>query len=356
MPTEFARLLLGWYREHARGLPWRGVTDPYAVWVSEIMLQQTRVETVLDYYARWMARFPTVQALAEAEEQEVLRLWEGLGYYSRARSLHRAAREVMARFDGHLPSTRAELETLPGIGRYTAGAIASMAFGKDEPALDGNLRRVLARVFDIDIPIDSPQGMQKLEELFRRNLPPGQAGDFNQAMMDLGSAICLPRSPACVSCPVEELCRAKMLGLQEQRPVMKERQPIPHYTVTAAVLQQDSRVLIAKRLPNGLLASLWEFPGGKQEPGETLPACLKREIREELGVEIEVGAELGVFKHAYTHFKATLHAFTCRLIDGEPRPLAATELRWVLPAELDQFPMGKLDRRIALVLSTTDKI
>lgn len=356
MSTEFARLLLGWYKENARDLPWRGISDPYAVWVSEIMLQQTRVDTVRDFYRRWMNQFPTVQTLAEAEEQEVLRLWEGLGYYSRARSLHRAAQEVMTRFGGKLPSKRAELESLPGIGRYTAGAIASIAFGADEPALDGNLRRVLARVFDIDIPIDSPQAKRRLDELLQEHLPPGQAGDFNQAMMDLGATICTPRSPVCETCPVMGICLSYRKGVQESRPVLKMRQPVPHYTVTAAVIRRGEKVLIARRPPNGLLGGLWEFPGGKQEPGETLTACLEREIQEELGAHIVVGEKVGVFKHAYTHFKVTLHAFVCQLTDREPHPLEASDLSWVLPEELENFPMGKIDRKIALVLSSGPKI
>lgn len=356
MPTEFAQLLLGWYAKHGRDLPWRRTRDPYAVWVSEIMLQQTRVETVTGYYQRWMTRFPTVTALAQAEEQEVLQMWEGLGYYSRARSLHRAARELISSYDGKLPASRAELEQLPGIGRYTAGAIASIAFGMDEPALDGNIRRVLARVFDLAMPLDSPQGRQQLDQIMAEHLPAGRAGDFNQAMMDLGATLCIPRSPQCEACPVAGICRARSLGVQEQRPVGKARRKVPHYTVTAAVIQRDGRVLIAQRPANGLLGGLWEFPGGKQEPGERLTECLEREILEELGTGIEVGTELGVFKHAYTHFKVTLHAFFCTLKGSEPQPVEASDLRWVKPQELAAFPMGKIDRNIALVLSSKAKI
>lgn len=356
MPTEFARLLLGWYAEHARDLPWRDAADPYAVWVSEIMLQQTRVDTVIGYYQRWMTRFPTIQALAQSEEQEVLQLWEGLGYYSRARSLHRGAREVMVRFDGNLPATRVELETLPGIGRYTAGAIASMAYGQDEPALDGNLRRVLSRVFNIAVPIDSPQGQQRLDQLMAEHLPRGQAGNFNQAMMDLGATLCIPRSPDCGKCPLTPICQARLSGLQEERPVKKNRPRVPHYDVTAAVIHRNGQVLIAKRPANGLLGGMWEFPGGKQEPGEALTECLQREIMEELGTQIEVGPELGVFNHAYTHFKVTLHAFYCALTGVEPQPVEASDLRWVLPSDLAAFPMGKIDRKIALVLSSEDEI
>ncbi len=347
MSETIAQLLLSWYRQNARQLPWRGSPDPYAVWVSEIMLQQTRVDTVIPYFQRWMARFPSVAALAEAPLDEVLRLWEGLGYYSRARNLHRAAQVVTAQYGGQLPAERAALEKLPGIGRYTAGAIASMAFGQDEAALDGNIRRVLARLFDVALPARSPAGEARLWELARQVLPPGEAGDFNQALMDLGSSICTPRSPACLVCPLISVCRARQLGVQEQRPVLSARGAVPHLTVTAAVLRRDSQVLIAQRPPQGLLGGMWEFPGGKLEPGESLPEGLRREIREELAAEIEVGDELGVFEHAYTHFRVTLHAFFCRLSAGEPTALEASQIRWVTVPELAAFPMGKIDRQIS---------
>lgn len=356
MPTEFTRRLLAWYTLNARALPWRGHADPYAVWVSEIMLQQTRVDTVIPYFERWMKRFPIIKDLAKAEEQDVLHSWEGLGYYSRARNLHRAAREVMSRFGGQLPASLGDLESLPGIGRYTAGAIGSMAFGLDAPALDGNLRRVLARVFNLAMPIRSPEGEQALARLLVEHLPAGQAGDFNQSLMDLGATVCLPRSPDCEHCPIADICQSRQLGIQEQRPVMAERRAVPHYTVTAAVIQRGGQLLIAQRPPDGLLGGMWEFPGGKQEPGETLAECLEREIREELGTAVTVGAEVGVFRHAYTHFKVTLHAFYCTLAEGEPRPVEVSALRWVEADDLATFPMGKIDRQISLHLSKALKI
>jgi A/G-specific adenine glycosylase len=346
-PREFARLLLDWYGQHARRLPWRDQPEPYRVWVSEIMLQQTRVETVRPYFERWMELFPTITVLASASEQTVLQAWEGLGYYSRARNLHRAARQVVEEYAGQIPGERELLEKLPGIGRYTAGAISSIAFGKDEAALDGNIRRVLARVYNMSIPARSPLGERRLWELAELTLPAGMAGDFNQAMMDLASSICTPRSPACLICPLRELCAARALGLQETLPVLEGKAPVPHYTVTAAVIQRNTKVLIAQRPPNGLLGGMWEFPGGKVEPGEELHQALEREIREELDAGIEVGGEFGIYQHAYTHFKVTLHAFLCQLAQEEPRAIEASEIRWVTPGQLVDYPMGKIDRLIA---------
>ena len=349
--SDFSRLLLEWYTSSARSLPWRNDPQPYAVWVSEIMLQQTRVDTVLPYFLRWMERFPTIADLAAADVQEVLQVWEGLGYYSRARNLHEAARQVVAEFDGRLPAERDELDRLPGIGRYTAGAIASIAFGRDEIALDGNLRRVAARIFDIALPARSPQGEALLLENLQKNLPSGRAGDFNQAMMDLGSSICTPREPDCPHCPLLPVCQAAALGVQLERPVLDRRPASPHYLVTAAVIRRGKVVLITRRPAKGLLGGMWEFPGGKLEAGETLSGCLAREIREELGVEIHVGQEIGVFRHAYTHFKVTLHAFEAVLLSGEPQALHADDLKWATVEELSTFPMGKIDRQISKVLA-----
>ena len=346
--SPLAEKLLPWYRQHARRLPWRDHPDPYAVWVSEVMLQQTRVETVVPYYQRWMERFPTIRALARVSLQDVLSIWEGLGYYSRARNLHAAARQVVAEYDGRLPRDPRALQKLPGIGRYTAGAIASIAFGMDEPALDANVRRVLARLFNVEQPERSSAGEGRLWQLAQENLPPGQAGDFNQALMDLGSAICTPHNPDCPVCPLAELCQARALGLQEARPVRLPKPEKPHYLVTAAVIQKGDYVLIAQRPPEGLLGGLWEFPGGKTEPGETLEESLRREICEELAVDVEVGNPFGVFHHGYTHFRVTLHAFLCRLKNGaQAQPIQVHDLRWVSSTDLSNYPMGKIDRQIA---------
>ena len=273
--TDFSDRLLDWYAHHARDLPWRGHRDPYAVWVSEIMLQQTRVEAVIPYFMRWMERFPNVRVLAASTEQEVLSLWEGLGYYSRARNLHKAARIIVNEYGGDLPRDVTLLRKLPGIGRYTAGAIASMAFGLDIPTLDGNLRRVFARVFNVGEPADAPAGEKILWELAERNLPKGHAGDYNQALMDLGASLCLPRKPACQLCPLRDLCKARALGNQEQRPVLKPKARVPHYTVTAAVLRREGKILLAKRPSKGLAGRHVGIPR-RQSRGWRKPRNLSR--------------------------------------------------------------------------------
>lgn len=346
IPTMADRLL-AWYAVHGRQLPWRGRSDPYAIWVAEIMLQQTQVGKVIPYYTRWMERFPDLTTLAIASQQEVLRLWEGLGYYSRARNLHHAAQIVRDEYNGLLPRQVHELRSLPGIGRYTAGAIASIAFGEDQPTLDGNIRRVLARVFDVRLPARSRESEQVLWDLAASNLPPGKAGKYNQALMDLGATICKPRLPDCPRCPLKDICQAYALGVQAERPVTFRKPATPHYNVTAAVIWRDGQALIGQRPSRGLLGGLWEFPGGKLEPGEDLASALYREIEEELGVGIRIDQPIGTYRHAYTHFGVTVHAFECTLLGGDPSPLHHNKIAWVLPAEMASFPMGKIDRLIA---------
>ena len=345
--------LLPWYDRHSRQLPWRTDPQPYRVWVSEIMLQQTRVDTAMPYFERWLERFPNIAALAQADQQDVLVMWEGLGYYSRARNLHRAARTVMSEFGGELPAEVSELKKLPGIGPYTAGAIASIAFGKPEALVDGNVRRVLSRYFDLDFPVDTPAGKRRIWALAQENVPADRPGDYNQALMELGALVCRPKSPDCGACPLADGCLARRNGAQELRPVLAPRKGTPHYVVTAGVVRENGLVLIAQRPEDGLLGGMWEFPGGKIEPNEDLESCLRREFHEELGVNLVVNEKLGVFRHAYTHFSVTLHAFEARLDPSGQvvKPLAVADFRWVAPDSLTEYPMGKIDRQIASQIS-----
>lgn len=344
---SLSQRLLQWYAIQARDLPWRKSQDPYRVWVSEIMLQQTQVAAVIPYYQRWLKRFPTLKALADAPLADVLSHWEGLGYYSRARNMHKAAQQVLAQFGGRLPSTLEELRGLPGIGRYTAGAIASIAFKQDTAVLDGNVKRVLARVFNLTDDVKSPAGEKKLWELAESLVPPGEAGDYNQAVMDLGATICIPQNPTCLLCPLLGMCESQTLGVQNERPVVKRKPPTPHYNVAAAIIKHRGRFLITQRPLDKLLGGLWEFPGGKQEPNERLSECLAREIKEELGMHIEVGEQRLTLKHAFTHFKITLHVFEATWISGDPQALEVAAFKWVRPSEFDDYAMGKTDRQIA---------
>ena len=336
--------LLTWYRKNGRTLPWRGLHDPYAIWVSEIMLQQTRVETVIPYFNKWMQRFPNIKTLARASETDVLNAWEGLGYYSRARNLLKAAQHVLEQHHGELPQDLDELRNLPGIGRYTAGALASIAFKLDQPTLDANLRRVFTRLFNIEVPADSAAGEKILWDLAAEHLPKGHAGDYNQALMDLGANICIPKNPKCELCPLTEICQALAKGVQELRPVMKPKKDRPHYFQAAGAIIENTKVLLAKRPAKGLLGGMWEFPNGRieAEPAKELENTLEREY----SLRVQRGAALGVIRHAYTHFKTTVYAFECKPISIS----TSDTLKWIHLLELDNFPMGKVDRQIANIL------
>ncbi len=335
--------LFAWFAQHARDLSWRRERTPYRVWVAEVMLQQTQVTKVQEYYERFIARFPTVAALAEAPLEDVLKQWEGLGYYSRARALHRAAQVIVAEHNGELPTDVEALRRLPGIGAYTSGAIASIAFGIPAPAVDGNVRRVMARVLAWAEP-----DAAGLEVAVRVWMPVEAPGAFTEALMELGATLCRPKSPQCLLCPWRDLCQARALGQPEAYPTPRSRKPIPHYDVVAAVtVRDDGRVLVARRRQDDMLGGLWEFPGGKREDGETLPAALRREMREELDVEVTVGEALTVVEHAYTHFRITLYAFACRLVAGEPACIDCDDFRWATLEEIAALPMSVADRKIA---------
>ena len=337
--NRFAPALLAWYDHVAAVLPWRGSGDAYRVWLSEIMLQQTQVETVKPYYARFLAAYPTLD--------DVLKLWEGLGYYSRARNLHRAAQTVAADYGGQFPATTDELQKLPGIGRYTAGAIASIAFGQRAPVLDGNVIRVFSRLLDLPDDVTQPATQAQLWRTAEDWLPHERVGDYNQALMDLGRLICKPRLPLCSACPIRDHCLAFQRGTQHERPVKKPKAETPHYDVTAGLIwNEQGELLITQRPLDGLLGGLWEFPGGKLEAGETLIECLKRELREELAIEVDVGDLYTRVRHGFTHFRITLHAFTCRHIEGEPQALGVRAWAWVSPEALAAYSFGKADRQI----------
>lgn len=348
---QFVELLLNWWDQGHSDLPWRRSKDPYAIWIAEVMLQQTQIATVTPYYKRWMARFPTVSAVVQAPLDDVLKVWEGLGYYRRARNLHAAAAIILDMYNGHLPDTVSELMKLPGIGRYTAGAIASIAFGRQVPVLDGNIIRVLSRLTDLEEDVTKSHTRKELWQLASDIVPAEKTGDYNQALMELGQRVCVPSTPQCIGCPVSNFCLARERGTQYERPVRPPRKHIPHYDVVAGVIRHsqisaDAKFLIARRPLDSMLGGLWEFPGGKVEASENYEEALRREIAEELAIDIRVGRYLTEVKHAYTHFRITLHVFYAEHIKGIPQHIGVADHAWVSLSDLERYAFAATDLRI----------
>lgn len=339
----FADDLIAWYEANGRDLPWRNTKDPYAIWLSEVMLQQTQVNTVLPYYEKFLRLFPTVQALADAPADTVLKAWEGLGYYSRCRNLQKAAQVIAFERGGQFPDTLEGMLALPGIGRYTAGAVLTFAFGQRQPILDGNVKRVLARIYNLD---DDPAVLESTLWKHSEALL-AQAADpypFNQGLMELGATTCLPQNPRCMLCPVQAHCEAFAAGTQHELPRKAVKKATPHHHIAVGVIWHEDKMLIQQRPAEGLLGGLWEFPGGKQESGEVLEATVTREITEELGIEVTVGEKIATVKHAYTHFIITLHAYHCQYVSGTPEPKAAQGWRWVTLEELSDYAFPKANK------------
>jgi A/G-specific adenine glycosylase len=341
------RQLVRWFEREHRPMPWRSDPSPYKVWISEIMLQQTQVVTVIPYFDRFVTRFPSFKVLAQADLQEVLKLWEGLGYYSRARNLHQAARSIVETYGGKPPRTAESLRELPGIGAYTAAAIASIAFGEPVPSVDGNVLRVCSRLWGIDTPMRD----KALADDVRARLTPlirtVNPSHFNQAMMETGALICKPHTPHCGQCLLSRHCVAFKKKLTAVLPVVEKAAKVPRYRVAVGVIWKKGRLLIARRRENQMLGGLWEFPGGKLQKGETPEQAVTREIKEETGLVVRVGAAYATVNHAYSHFKITLTAFRCEWVSGRAHPKASEELKWIAPGELSDYPMPRANRRIA---------
>jgi A/G-specific adenine glycosylase len=364
--------LLPWFAENRRDLPWRKNRTPYRVWVAEIMLQQTRVDTVIDYYRRWMKTFPSWKALAAAQS-DVLKCWEGLGYYSRARNLHAAAKIIVAEhnsFSKHwrksfqpleknsqppykgFQSLEDFLKKLPGVGNYTASAIASLAFNEDAAVVDGNVIRVLSRLFAFGGDTKDAAGKKRMQAWADELLVKGHSAAFNEAMMELGALVCLPKNPKCPECPMNKVCAAYTKGKPSAYPVMKKKAKVPHIVVGAAVtMNRKGEVLIAQRRQGDMLGGLWEFPGGKLEPGETIEECVARELQEELGIRTVVGAHFMTVKHAYSHFTMTMHVYFTKIISGRPRPIHCADYAWVKVPDLGKYAYSKADLQVVARLT-----
>ena len=353
-PPALTASLLAWWAEQGRpGIPWKLLTggvpptpeqdlDPYGIWIAEVMLQQTQLAVVLPYWECWMATFPTVEALAAASLEEVRLQWQGLGYYSRARRLHESAMLLVGR---PWPRSLEDWMALPGIGRTTAGSILSSAFNASLPILDGNVKRVLARL------TAHPKPPSRDQALFwswsEALLDPVRPRDVNQALMDLGATVCTPRSPSCEACPWRLHCAAYASGDPCRWPVTDAPKPLPFQVIgVGVVLNAAGEVLIDQRLEEGLLGGMWEFPGGKQEPGESIETCIARELKEELGITVMLGEELITVDHAYSHKKLRFVVHLCTWESGDPQPLASQQVRWVRPEDLGNYAFPAANARI----------
>ncbi len=373
------RTLLRWHAGVRRDVPWRQTEDPYRILVAEYMSQQTQLERVRAYYERFLRRFPDVRTLARASLNEVRKAWEGLGYYARARYLHEAARRIMREHGGRIPDDPARLLALPGCGPYTAAAIASIAFGRPVPVLDGNVRRVICRILAIE---EDPR-RRAIERQLRDFVAAliavggnaeGGARAINQALMDLGALICRPRAPHCERCCWRFACRAWQFASPMAFPVKSATPKRPHHEIAVGVIWRhppardetppprwrkarrdfESEVLLAQRREGGLLGGLWEFPGGKRESGESLRRCCAREIEEEVGLRVRVGRRLMTIRHAYSHFRITMHVFECHPLEGSPRALGCQKVRWVRRSQLWRYPFPAANRRIIEALQEGD--
>lgn len=342
--TTLQESLLTWFSKNQRDLPWRRTYDPYQIWISEIMLQQTQMDRVTNFFIRWMEEFPDLETLANSSEHVVLKCWEGLGYYSRARNILKTAKLILNHHQGQIPDSRKLLQELPGIGPYTAGAIASIAYNRDVPVVDANVERIFARLFDIDLIASSPEAKMVNWNKATELLPQGQAKNFNQALMELGALICRPKNPKCSLCPLSSHCLALQYGIVGERPVPKKGSKIIPIDMATGVLCHDGLIFIQQRLADDVWGSLWEFPGGRLEKGEEPEQTVVREFLEETEFKVEVESKITTTVHHYTRYRVTLHCFLVDLaqVDSDPILHAAQDFHWI-PFEALQnyaFPAG----------------
>jgi len=339
------KALISWYLANQRDLPWRKNNDPYHIWLSEVMLQQTQVKTVTPYYRRFLQRFPDLERLARANLQEVLKVWEGLGYYARARNLHRTAGIVLNQYHGIIPNKWQDLRKLPGVGDYIAAAVLSLAFGKSYPVVDGNVKRVLARLFVMKEPVNKSASIKVFKEVSGQLLSPRKPGTFNQAMMELGSMVCKPQHALCSTCPIQRMCRAYQSGRIGEYPKKLKKSPSPQYNIAVGVVFKNGRVLITRRKSEGLLGGLWEFPGGKIKNNEKSEEACIREIKEEANLLVRVDSLLSRIKHSYTHFKIVMDVFCCSYVSGRVKLNGPVDHRWIKLGKLDDYPFPRANHK-----------
>jgi A/G-specific adenine glycosylase len=337
--TAIGRCLAAWYAANRRDLPWRQTTDPYGIWISEVMLQQTQVKSVLPYYQRFIRRFPDVFSLSRADFQTVLKLWQGLGYYSRARNMHKAAGIIVAERDGKFPDDWKGARQLPGIGDYIASAVLSIAFGRPHAVADGNVKRVLGRLLQVERPVNLAASHRLYRDLATRLLDREHPGDHNQAMMELGALVCTPRKPDCPQCPVSKFCRALKSGVTQDYPKRIKRLSLPQRHVAVGVVQKKGRILLVQRSEPGLLGGFWEFPGGAVGlDGEPRSACAEQ-VKGTVNLDISVELHVATVGHTYTHFKLRMEVYLCRWHAGRVFLRGPSGFKWLFPSQIDGLPL-----------------
>lgn len=342
--SGFSKDLLEWYYLQSHNMPWRGTLDPYHIWLSEVMLQQTQVQTVKPYYHRWLEKYPSVEDVADADENELLKVWEGLGYYARARNFQHACRTVVDEFNGAVPDQPDQFMKLKGVGPYTNAAVQSIAFQHSLPVVDGNVKRIASRIMKLETPPD--KHIQTITNFLTQHIPEDVPGDFNQALMDLGRQICTAATPKCNRCPVAQFCRAYVDNVVDKYPVKIQTKEKPHVNIAVGVIWKSEEVLIAKRKSSGLLGGLWEFPGGKIEPGENAESCVLREVKEELGLDVKLGAAIGAIEHAYSHFSLTMTAYNCQYTSGIPQAISCADWCWLDRDQFDRLAFPKANHKL----------
>ena len=335
--------LLDWYDANKKPMPWRDVDNIYYIWLSEIMLQQTQIKTVIPYYYKWLENFPTIQDVAMSKEEEILKIWEGLGYYSRALNFFHASKTIINKHNGVIPRSQDDFMKLKGVGKYIDAAVRSIGYNDVVPTIDGNVNRVVSRLLCLNNP---PQKeYNKIYNFLMNIINTDRPGDFNQALMDLGRDICKPKKPICNKCPISISCNAYNKKQISKYPVKIKPKKIPHYNIAVGVVWKDNNILIAKRKVGGLLGGLWEFPGGKLYKNESSAECVIREIYEETGVRVELKEFISTIKHKYSHFSISLDSFHCIYKNGDPKPKSATEIKWISPTEISKFPFPKANHK-----------
>jgi len=345
---HFSKSLLHWYDSNKRDLPWRKTNDLYKIWLSEVMLQQTRVDTVVPYYLQWVEKYKSTRSVAKADDQKLLKLWEGLGYYSRCRNFHKACIIIANDYDGEIPSDYLKFRALPGVGDYIAAAVFSIGLKQTYPAIDGNVKRVMARV--LRIKNITKRNKKRIRNTLIKWMDPERPGDINQALMDLANRICRVDHAHCSICPIDEICMAEKMSIPESYPAKVKKKVIPHKEIVAGIIWQGEKFLITKRSENALLGGLWELPGGEIESNETPIGALRRQIKEECDIDINIGKKVGYVKHAYSHFKITQTLFQCQT--QESVKSMNKEYRWITPIEVNNYPFPKSNHKLFNILNS----